>query len=96
MCDLLFSPAAERYLKKLRETSLRDAYRAAFLAIMENPYIGTQKRGDLSGVYGFDFRHLGVNYEIAYVIREPNEPKVVVLLVGTRENFYEQLKRYMR
>lgn len=63
---------------------------------MENPYIGTQKRGDLSGVYGFDFRHRGVNYEIAYVIRESNEPKVVVLLVGTRENFYEQLKRYMR
>ena len=92
MYDLLFSPAAERYLKKL----LKDAYRAAFLAIMENPYIGTQKRGDLSGVYGFDFRHRGVNYEIAYVIREPNEPKVVVLLVGTRENFYEQLKRYMR
>jgi mRNA interferase RelE/StbE len=96
MYDLLFSPAAERYLKKLRETSLKDGYRASFLAIMENPYIGTQKRGDLSGVYGFDFRHRGVNYEIAYVIREPNEPKVVVLLVGTRESFYEQLKRYMR
>ena len=96
MCDLLFSPAAERYLKKLRETSLRDAYRAAFLAIMENPYIGTQKRGDLSGIYRFDFRHLGVNYEIAYTIRGPDEPKVVVLLVGTRENPCEQLKRYMR
>jgi mRNA interferase RelE/StbE len=96
MYDLLFSPAAERYLKKLREKTLKDAYRTAFLAIMKDPYIGTRKRGDLSGVYGFDLNHQGINYEIAYTIRDGNGQRVVVLLVGTRENFYQQLKRYMR
>mgnify|MGYP001001378904 CR=1 FL=1 len=93
MYDLLFSPAAERYLKRLREKPLKDAYRAAFLAIMKDPYIGTRKRGDLSGVYGFDFNHQGISYGIAYIVRAGNEQRVVVLLVGTRENFYQQLKR---
>ena len=96
MYDLLFSPAAERYLKKLKEEPLKDAYKAAFLLIMKDPYIGTRKRGDLSGVYGFDLNHRGISYEIAYIVREGNEQKVVILLVGTGEDFYEQLKRYMK
>ena len=96
MYDLRFSSSAERYLKKLREKPLKDAYRSAFLAIMKDPYIGTRKRGDLSGVYGLDLNHQGISYEIAYTIREGNGQRVVVLLVGTRENFYQQLKRYMR
>lgn len=96
MYDLLFSPAAERYLKKLKEEPLKDAYKAAFLAIMKDPYLGTRKRGDLSGVYGFDLNHRGISYEIAYIVREGNEQKVVILLVGTGEDFYEQLKRYMK
>jgi|LSQX01.1.fsa_nt_gb mRNA interferase RelE/StbE len=49
MYDVLFSPAGERYLKRLKEKPLKDAYRAAFLAIMKDPYIGTQERGDPSG-----------------------------------------------
>ncbi len=96
MYDLLFSPAAERYLKKLRDKPLKDAYRAAFLGIMKAPYIGTRKRGDLSGVYGFDLNHQGISYEIAYIIREGNGHRVVVLLVGTKEDFYQQPKLYMR
>jgi mRNA interferase RelE/StbE len=35
----------------------------------------------------------GVNYELAYLISEINGKTVVVLLAGTRENFYEELKR---
>lgn len=35
-------------------------------------------------------------YEIAYTISEFNGKKVVVLLAGTRENFYDELKRYIK
>ena len=37
MYDLFFSPAAERYLKKLRERLPEDACRTALLAIMKDP-----------------------------------------------------------
>jgi len=36
------------------------------------------------------------NYELAYRIYEEDGQMVVVILAGTRENFYDELKRYMK
>lgn len=94
MYELLFSPAAERYFKKLKEKQLKEAYRKALLLIQETPAIGKLKTGDLSGVFGYDVSYKGINYEIAYTVSEINGKKVIVLLAGTRENFYDELKRY--
>lgn len=95
MYEILFSPQAERYFKKIKEKSLKEAYKKALLEIRKNPYTGSPKRGDLASIYGFDVKHKGVNYEIAYTIHQIAGKKVIVLLAGTRENFYEQLKRYI-
>jgi mRNA interferase RelE/StbE len=51
-----------------------------------------QKSGDLADVYGYDFYCNRMNYEIAYLVSEDNLKKIVVLLAGTRENFYKELK----
>lgn len=96
MYEILFSSAAERFFKKIKEKPLREAYKKALQDIGKNPYKGQPKRGDLSGIYGFDVRYKGINYEIAYTISEVNGKKVIVLLAGTRENFYEELKRYIK
>jgi mRNA interferase RelE/StbE len=96
MYEIKFSPAAEKYFKKLKEQKLKDAYRNAIKAISQDPYLGEKKRGDLNGVYGYDVKYAGVNYEIAYTIYEQDNQLVVVLLAGTRENFYEQLKHYLK
>lgn len=92
---MLFSPAAERYLKKLKDNQLRLKFKDALLLIQVNPYIGQAKHGDLSGIYGYDIYYNKTNYEVAYAIYEIDNKKVVVLLAGTRENFYEELKRYI-
>ncbi len=96
MYEILFSPASERFFKKVKEKALKEAYKKALLKISENPYIGKPKRGDLAGIYGLNVKYQGINYEIAYTISEVNGKKVVVLLAGTRENFYEELKRYIK
>ncbi len=96
MYEILFSPVAEKFLKKIKEKALKETYKIALLKISENPYIGQAKRGDLSGIYGFDIKYKSVNYEIAYTISELNGKKIVVIFAGTRENFYEQLKRYIK
>ena len=44
---------------------------------------------------GHDIFYNKTNYEIAYRIYEEDGKLVVVLLAGTRENFYKELKRYM-
>lgn len=96
MYEILFSPAAERFFKKLKEKPLKEAYKTALLKLRENPYIDQPKRSDLAGVYGYDVKYKGINYEIAYTINENNGKKVIVLLAGTCQNFYEQLKRYIK
>ena len=37
----------------------------------------------------------GKNYELAYTIHEIGSKLVVILLAGTRENFYAELKRFL-
>ena len=96
MYEIRFSSAAERYFKKLKEKKLKEAYHNALQKISQDPYLGQRKSGDLNGIYGYDVRYKGVNYEIAYNIYDDNNQLVVVLLAGTRENFYEELKRYIR
>lgn len=95
MFQLKFNKPAASFLKKIKDKNLKDKYEEAFKKIAEDPYIGTPKKNDLSGIYGYDIFYRRTNYEIAYRIYEENEKFVVVILAGTRENFYEQLKRYL-
>jgi mRNA interferase RelE/StbE len=92
MYEIRFTSSSEKFLKKLKEKDLILAYKKAISSLKENPHIGQLKKGDLSGVYGIDVYYKGINYELAYLISEENKT-VVILLAGTRENFYNQLKR---
>ena len=95
MYDLRYMPPAKKYFKKLKEKGLINAYGEALSKIASNPYSGEAKTGDLAGVYCMDVFHEKTNHEIAYRIIEDGEHIVVVILAGTRENFYSELKRYM-
>lgn len=59
MYELRFSPAAERYFKKLKEKQLKETFRNALLLIQETPSIGKLKTGDLCGVFGYDVSYKG-------------------------------------
>ena len=93
MYEISYSKPAERYLKKIKDKQLLAAFKGAIDTLKTDPYIGTQKVGDLQGFYGYDVKYAGVNFELAYRIYEENSQFVVVVLAGTRENFYEELKR---
>ena len=93
MYEISYSKPAERYLKKIKDKQLLVAFKKAIDELKKNPYIGSQKTGDLRGIYGYDVKYSGVNYELAYRIYEEENRLVVVILAGTRENFYEELKR---
>ena len=96
MYELRYKPSAEKYFKKLKEKGLIAAYSDALVKISEDPYsAGESKTGDLAGVYCRDVYYNKTNYEIAYRIYEEDGQFVIVILAGTREDFYQELKRYM-
>ena len=96
MYELSYSYRAEKYFKKLKEKGLIRAYREALLKIAETPYTaGEAKAGDLAGIYCRDVYYNKTNYELAYQILEEDGQLIVVIFAGTRENFYQELKRYM-
>lgn len=96
MYEIRFTGAAEKYFKKVKGKGLKKAFQTALEEISSDPYIGELKTGDLAGVYCYDVYYSKTNYELAYRIYEENDQIVVVILSGTRENFYDELKRYMK
>jgi mRNA interferase RelE/StbE len=96
MYEIKYAKPAERFLKKIKDKRLLAAFKEAVDILKADPYVGTQKVGDLRGIDGYDIKHSGVNYELAYRIYEENGQLVVIVLAGTRENFYEELKRLLR
>ena len=102
MGELRVLPPAAKFLKKLKDKKLKRLYKQAIDAILENPTIGEEKTGDLKGVRGYDIFYNRINYELAYTIEYVQEEGkeepdiVVVIMAGTRENFYSQLKRYWK
>ena len=94
---LKVSPQAKKNLKKLsKDKRLKSKFETSIIEILQDPYgAGILKFGDLAGVYGYDLYDAGTNYELAYTIQKSgNELEVFLILVGSRENFYEPLKRY--
>lgn len=95
MYNIKYSPAAVKYIKKIRNKELKSELKNAIMQIANDPYIGEAKMGDLQGLFGYDVYYDSVNYEIAYTVKE-KEILVTIIMVGTRENFYSELKRYIK
>ncbi|MCJ7840651.1 type II toxin-antitoxin system RelE/ParE family toxin [Lederbergia sp. NSJ-179] len=92
------SKRAGKDLKKIQRSDqvLFRKISKAIEDIRKNPFIGEAKKGDLKGCFCLDIHHVGTNYELCYSLEELEDGQVVlILLMGPRENFYSQLKRYL-
>lgn len=96
MTEVRFLPPAAKFIKKLKDKKLKMLYQEAVDRIREDHTVGEAKTGDLSGIYGYDIYYNKINYELAYTIEYLEDKIIVVIMAGTRENFYDQLKTYMR
>lgn len=98
MNRVVYLPQAERYMKKIKGKALKNKFKQAVQDIREQPYTaGQPKRGNLAGLYSYDIYDSGMNYEIAYAIeKDENGNLAIVVQAGTRENFYNQLSRYIK
>lgn len=82
-------PQFKKAYKKLHvnEKSIIDN---AIKAIIENPKIGEEKKGDLAGTYVYKFKYKAKEFLLAYEW----DPKTRILIaLGVHENFYRNLKK---
>lgn len=82
-------PAFKRAYKKLA-AGHRAAVDEAVRAIVADPRAGEAKRGDLAGVHVYKFT---LNRQRMLLAYEWNPNTRVLLLLGSHENFYRELKR---
>jgi mRNA-degrading endonuclease RelE of RelBE toxin-antitoxin system len=95
MREVIFYPSAEKFIRKIKEKPLKLKIKDAIDKICENPYVGTAKKGDLAGIWCYDVYYNKTNYEIAYKFEVYGDDIIIVIMVGTRENFYDELKKYI-
>ena len=93
MLKVQATPTFVRSAKKLHagDKALLDE---AVRAIAAKPCVGEEKRGDLAGVFVFKFKinrqEVLLAYELLPNKQAPDE--VVLLALGSHENFYRNLK----
>ncbi|MDQ6950713.1 MAG: type II toxin-antitoxin system RelE/ParE family toxin [Mariprofundales bacterium] len=86
--DVRQTNAFLRAYKKLH-TNQKDAVDQAVADIVLAPLIGEPKKGDLTGVYVHKFKCVQQLFLLAY---EFDPTTRTLLLLGTHENFYRNLK----
>jgi mRNA interferase RelE/StbE len=91
MYSIYYGTAVKKDIKALAK-NVQDTVDEVFGLLTKDPQKGEMLRGEFLGYYSYHFRQQKTDYRIIYSIK--NESLIVlVVLVGTRENIYKQLKR---
>ena len=61
--------------------------------IVEDPSIGTEKKGDLRGIYIHKFKIKTTQYLLAYRFADEN---LELIMIGPHQNYYRDLKKYIK
>jgi len=81
-------PAFKKIYKKL-PASQQQIVDQAIDAIIKNPKIGQEKKGNLAGIFVYKFL---INRQETLLTYEWDPTQRILLLLGTHENFYRSLK----
>ena len=95
---MAYKPVSVRNFARIRKklpSPLRTEVDRQVRAICEDPAVGERKRGDLLGVFVHKFRLAGQLHLLAYWVDE-REETITLLALGGHENFYRNLKQYLK
>lgn len=87
---ILQTPTFARQVKKLHNNQKKDLDRA-IEGICIDPLIGEMKKGDLAGIRFYKFKMVGQLTLLAY--QSENNELLMLLMLGSHENFYKDLKK---
>jgi len=82
----------EKKVKKMSKAE-KDALDREVRNIAENPNIGEEKKGDLKGVFVCKFKLKTNLYLLAY---RKTGTDLELVMIGSHENYYRDLKGYLK
>lgn len=89
---VLQSRSFERKVKKFSKAQKLQLDKQIKL-ILEDPAIGTEKKGDLREIYVHKFKLKTIQYLLAYrIVSESLE----LIMIGPHQNYYRDLKKYIK
>jgi len=89
---ILQSRSFERKVKKFTKTE-KKKLNEQIRKIVDNSSIGSEKKGDLSGVYVHKFKIQTNQYLLAYRFAGKD---LELIMIGPYENYYRDLKSYLK
>ena len=87
-----YHPQVKKDLKKIDKSVQLEIKDFHIPKILNDPYIGDELTGDLTGIRSYHFKKDRVQYRISYIIDETKEI-INILMIGKRESFYDILRR---
>lgn len=95
MAVLRFIPPVKKDLKRLPHELLEQLHTDHFPRLVAEPTHGDTLSGPFKGLRSYHFSFHATEYRIIYELM-PDEPLVIVLMIGTRERLYERLRQRLR
>ena len=90
--EIFYKPPFRKFVKK-QTRSFQLVVEDKVEEITISPNMGESKKGNLTGFQAHKFSYEKQNFLIAYRFKEA---VIVFFMIGTHENFYRELKRYLR
>jgi mRNA-degrading endonuclease RelE of RelBE toxin-antitoxin system len=89
---VLQSRSFERKVKKFSKSQKLQLDKQVKL-IVEDPTIGTEKKGDLRGIHVHKFKIKKIQFLLSYRIVEED---LELIMIGPHQNYYRELKKYLK
>ena len=86
------SISVAKKVKKLKKKE-KEVLDKEIRSIIKNPSIGSEKKGDLRGIFVHKFKIKQSLYLMSYRIFEKN---LELIMIGSHENYYRDLKNYLK
>ena len=92
--NIFLSRKAEKQYKKL-DLHISKKLKNKFKILEQYPYNGFALSGKYTGLRYLKVTHKRVEYRVVYDVYDESK-EVLIIFLGTRENFYKELRRYLR
>ena len=92
MFDIKSIKAVRRDLKKFPREVSSEIEEIHFKRICQNPFQAFELGYSFKGLRSYHFSHKGTEYRIVYELFKEDR-LIVVIMIGTRETFYEKLRK---